>query len=103
MVDGFDVVAVRVEDEGRVVTGMIGTLSGSAVILATIGQRRLVERFDGRAARCLERDMVAARQVACRGGTVRRRDAEFVCPEKSLARPADRNVQCLKNSAVKLL
>ena len=43
MVDGLDVVAVRVEDEGRVVVATVGTLARAAVVLSSCGQGRGME------------------------------------------------------------
>jgi hypothetical protein len=43
VVDGLDVVAVRVEDEGRVVVATVGALARAAVVLSSRGERRGVE------------------------------------------------------------
>lgn len=47
MADRFDVVAVRIQNEGRVVVGVVvWPQPGSAVLPAAGVQRRLVERLD---------------------------------------------------------
>jgi hypothetical protein len=47
MADRFDVVAVRVQNEGSIIVGVVlWPQSGSAVVPAAGAQRRLVERLD---------------------------------------------------------
>jgi hypothetical protein len=62
--DGLDVVAVRIEHEGRVVPGMIAPLAGSAVILPASDKRRGVEALHGLPVGRLEGKMNARRQLA---------------------------------------
>jgi hypothetical protein len=38
VVHGLDVVAVRIEQEGGVIAGMVGPLAGRAVVAAAIGE-----------------------------------------------------------------
>jgi hypothetical protein len=40
---GLDVVAIGIEGEGRVVAGMIGALSGAAIVAPAMGKGGLVE------------------------------------------------------------
>jgi len=83
----FDIIAVRVEHKGGVVAGMIMALTGGAVVLAAVGQRRLIEaRHHGVVLR-LKGEMMAAGQYAERRRAVDGRDKELVCPEVTLARP----------------
>ena len=58
MKDGFDVVPVRIEDERRVILGVVfGTMPRRAVVAATGFDGGSVERVDGGPVGCSEGDM----------------------------------------------
>ena len=58
MKDGFDVVPVRIEDERRVIPGVVlGAKSRGAVVAATGFDRGSVELVDGGSVGCREGDM----------------------------------------------
>ena len=82
----LDVVAVRIEQEGGVIAGMVGPLARRAVVPPAGGQPRLVEAVDRRAVRGLEGEMDAADPVV---GLV---DVELVRGEMVLACPASAQI-----------
>ena len=57
MVDGFDVVAIWVENERGVVAGAVGSFARRAVVFAAGGDGRGEEAFDCAAVLGLEREM----------------------------------------------
>ena len=59
MVDGLDVVAVRVEEEGGIVAGVVGALAGGAVVTAARGEAGGVEAPDRLAVGGLEGEVDA--------------------------------------------
>lgn len=75
MEDGFDVVAVRIEQEGRIIAWMIGSLPWLAVVPASGGQPRLMEQPYSLAIPGLERQMDMRRLAFILSQGV---DAEFV-------------------------
>ena len=58
MIDRLDIVPVGVEQEGRIIAGMIGPLARRAMIGAARRQPRLVKSIDHHAVRRLKRQMV---------------------------------------------
>ncbi|MND72452.1 hypothetical protein D3C80_640020 [compost metagenome] len=74
VIHSFDIVAVRVEDKGGVVAGVIDPLAGGAVVLAAVGEGRLVEAIHHGPVLCLEGEVMAAGQYAKRSRAVHRRD-----------------------------
>lgn len=82
MVDHLDVVAIGVEHEGTVVAGVVGAFAGRAVVGATGGDRRRVERIDGGTVAGLEGQVVAAGQLAGGGLAAGTGDEQLVGPEE---------------------
>lgn len=65
--NGLNVVAVRVKDIAAEVVGVVPrTKTGRAVVAATCGERRGVERFDGRPVWCGKRNVHRRRGLAFR-------------------------------------
>ena len=94
MIDGLDIVAVRIEDECRVIVGMIcGTLAWRAIVGAAILEGDLMEGVNRRPIRGLEGNMIPPGQLALRRFAVHRRDHEFVRPEKVFTTPANRHAE----------
>ena len=60
MVDGFDVVAVRIEDEGGIVARMIAAFPGSSVVAPARGDGCCIERIDRGSAARLEGEVGSA-------------------------------------------
>ncbi len=54
---GFDIVAVGIEGEGRVVAGVVGALSWPAIVAAARRKHRRMEAVDGRSILGLEGKM----------------------------------------------
>ena len=71
VINRFDIIAIRIEDKGGVVAGMIITLTGRAVIFAAVGQRGLIKAIHHGAIFCLKGEMVATSQDPQRGGAPR--------------------------------
>ena len=67
---------------------MVGTLARRAIVAATIGQRRGVERLDHRPVARLEGEMVATGRRALRGLAVDAGDEQLVGPEPGIAAAA---------------
>ena len=63
MVHSLDIVSVRIEHEGAIVTRMIGSLARGAVIATASRQCRLVKSIDSRAVPGLESQVNPARRV----------------------------------------
>ena len=86
MVHGFDIIAIGVEHECRIVSGVIGSFAGRAIITSAMGQRRAVEGIHRRAILGLEGQMVSSRQrTQCRRAFRRGHD-EFISPEIAVRR-----------------
>src|SRR5690606_16379649 len=81
--DRFDVVAVWIQDEGGVVTGMVGPLSRCAVVPSPRGRGGPVEGLHHLAVPCLERQVMAAGGHPGGGRAVGARDHELVGPEEA--------------------
>ena len=82
MVDDLDVVAVGVQDEGSVVTRMVGALAGRTVVPSTCRQGGRVKAIDRRPIGSLEGEVKASGQLALAGARLARRDEELVAPEE---------------------
>src|SRR5262245_54051173 len=93
----LDVVAVGIEDESRVVAGVVVALARGAVVPASVGHRGAVEGVDHRPVLRLERDVVAPGELALHLLAVARSDVELVGPEVALVRASDRNLQDLED------
>ncbi|KAG1385318.1 hypothetical protein G6F45_013963 [Rhizopus arrhizus] len=79
---------------------MVVAESGRAVVLAAMGQRRLVKRVDHRLVLRLERQMVAPRQLALRRLAVRGGHEQFIGPEIAVARAAHRHLQGIEDGLI---
>ena len=91
MIDSLDIVAIRIEDERRVIAGMIGgTLARRAIVRAAILEGDLIEGINRCPVCSLEGNMIPPGQLTIRGFAVRRRNHEFVRPEKVITTPANR-------------
>jgi hypothetical protein len=67
MIDGFDIVAIRINQEGGVIAGMITALAGWAIVGAAIRETRFVKIFHNCAIPGLECQMVPSGELAlCR-------------------------------------
>src|SRR5688500_14290478 len=85
MMDCLEVVAVGVEDERGVVARVIVPGAWGAVVAATRGERRCVERVDHGAVLGLEREVMPAGQHAGRRWAGLRRDEQLVITEVVVA------------------
>ncbi len=101
MMDGLDVVAVGIEQEGRVIAGVIiGPFAWRAIIPAARFKAGGMERVDHRAVFSLEGDMVAASEDARRFRPVGLRYKQLVTPEMAGRVAFDGNVQNAKHGLV---
>ncbi len=103
VMDDLDVVAVRIEREGRVVAGMVGALARRAVVAASAGKGCGVERLHRAAVRRLEGEVMAPGEHARGRFAVRSGDEQFVGPEKAVAGSAHGNAEHVEHGAVERL
>src|SRR5690606_22862496 len=100
VIDGLDVVAVGIEDEGGVVAGMVWARTGAAVVGAAAGERGPVEGVDHRRIPGLEREVMAPRENAAGGNAIRRRDEKLVGPEVALSGAPDGDAEDIEHGLV---
>jgi len=98
--DRFDIVAVRVQQEGGVVAGVIGPLPRRAVVGSARRQSRRVEGLDHGPVPGLEGQMAAPGRSARCGDAVHRRDEQLIGPEEAFRLAADRHAQGFEHRAV---
>src|SRR5690554_3843882 len=103
MIDSLDIVAVRVKNKCGVVTGMVWTFTRSAIVLATIAQRRTIKSIHHGPVARLKCQMLASSQRAlCRLGILCRHH-QLINPEEAFASTPNRDIQHLENRCVKPL
>jgi hypothetical protein len=78
-----------------------GTLARRAIIRAAVLNSDLMEGVNHRSVRGLEGNMIPPGQLPICGVAVRRRNHEFVRPEKVITTPADRHAEHFKHRFVK--
>ena len=99
MVNGLDVVAIRVDEKSGIIARMVAALAGRSIVLAAIGEPGLVEALDLRAVIGLEGEM----DVAPRGRILTKAiDPQFVADEMMLILD-DRSAKRLQDGAIKSL
>src|SRR5690606_21760046 len=103
VVNGLDVVAVRIEQKRGVVAGMIRPLPGRTVVTSPGVEPGSVERVDGLSVRCLEREVNAPGELTRRGLRLLAGNEELVCPKPVLALAAERDPQSAENGTIKAL
>jgi hypothetical protein len=91
VVDDFDVVAVGIEQERRIVSGMIIPLAWSPNVRSAGGKARFVKPVDRSTVTGLKRQVNATGKFAGGRFAVRRTDRQFVGPEETLAAVHDGN------------
>lgn len=102
MIDGFHIIPVWIEDEGRVVARMIlRALARTAVVRPAGFEAYLVESLDCFAIAGLKSKVRSSGRLTRRGRTVRGRNDEFVGPEESRSFASERDAQDAENSLVK--
>lgn len=102
MENGLDVVAIGVEHESRIVSGMISSLAGRTVVAPAMGQRRVMKGIHCRAVLRLESKVVPSCQNAQRRRTFCRRHDKLVSPEISIGGVDNRNLQRSQNGSVEI-
>src|SRR5690606_24483398 len=103
VMNGLDVVAVRIEQKRGVVAGMIRPLPGRTVVTSPGVEPGSVERVDGLSVRCLEREVNAPGELARRSLRLLAGNEELVCPKPVLALAAERDPQSTENGTIKTL
>lgn len=68
VINRFDIITIRVEHKGGVIAGMIDPLAGGAVVLAAMGERRLIEAIHHGPVLCLKGEVVATGQCPSAAG-----------------------------------
>jgi hypothetical protein len=99
----FDIVAVGIQYESSVITGMIGSFSGRAVVFAARANRFRVKALDGSAIACLKGEMNATRRLTRCGRGIRGGDEDLIGPEKAWAFAAQRYTENAEKRPVKPL
>lgn len=64
MIHSFDIIAVRIEDKGGVIAGVINPLAGSTIILVAVCEGRLIETLHHGAVLRLKGDVMVIGQYA---------------------------------------
>ena len=80
---------------------MIGTLPGSAIVLATMRERGLVKTVDHRPVLRLECQVMTPRQHPQRRRAIHGGHEQFVCPEVPVTRTSHGHIERSKNGCVK--
>lgn len=103
MEHGFHVVSVGIEQERRVIAGMIRAVARRAVVLAAGGEARGMKALDRLAIRSLEREVHAPRECTGRRRARGVGDEQLVRPEETRAFAADRDIERFEHGAVETL
>ena len=101
--DGFDVIAIGVEHESRVVTRMVGPLARRAVVAAAGGERRAVKAVHDRTVPRLECQVDPTGELALRLLAALAGDEQLVKPEILRRFPAQRNAERVQRRRVETL
>src|SRR6185503_4505695 len=99
----FDIVAVGIQYESRVIAGMIGSFSRRAVVFAARANRFHVKAFDGGAIVRLKGEVNATRRLTCCRRRVCGGDEELIGPEKARAFASQRYTDNAEKRPVKPL
>ena len=102
MEDGFDIVAVRVQDERGVVAGVVGLLARRPVVAPAMRQRRTVKRVDRRAVLGLEGKVMPAGQLPQRRRAAGRGHHQFIGPEEVVLGIDDGNVEDAEGGGIEV-
>ena len=93
MVDSLDVVAVRIEEEGGVIPGVVRPFPWGSVVDSPMSKANLMERIHGRAILRLESEMVPPGQRSLRGDAIRAGNEQLIGPEISVGSSSNGNVE----------
>lgn len=103
MIDGFDIVPIRIKDEGCIIAGMIGPIPRRAEIPSAMRQRGSIKGTDRGSVLRLKGKMVASGQFTQSRRTICRRDNQLIRP-KIIFRCSDNgDVQHRQNRPVEIL
>lgn len=99
MENSLDVVTVRIEQEGRVIAGMVGPLSRPTIVAAAGGQPGLMEQPDGLLVLRLKCQMHVARLALILSQRV---DPEFIAGDVPVVVSQKRNIERSERCAIEI-